>query len=172
MSTLAISLVATPDWEDRVDQLARSVSEAAQVVQSAVTRERAVLKFYFSVRVLNANVSEFLASLDKATQGLQDGTLGAVASDDEQVNPVEIIRKMALVYRILNGLYELATLGGLKKRLLTRGEVRKLHDLSERLFDYVVWLEDAATQESRQWVDAHFADALAELQSRETVPFR
>lgn len=171
MSTLAISLVSNPDYVQRLDRLMQAIEEAAQIVRATAVRERATIKFYLAVKTLNSRMREFTEVLDESARKLQSGELEAVVSGEETIDPLQTIARMEAIYRLLNGLHVLATIAGLKNRLLTKREVHNLNQIAEHLLDYIVWLKDAATPEARAFVDANFSEGLQEFEAGETVHF-
>jgi hypothetical protein len=172
VSSLAISLVSNPDYVERLDILMQSIEDAVRVVRTAASRERATIKFYVAVKSLNSRMREFTDVLDESARKLQSGELEEVVSTDEAVDPLQTIAKMEFIYRLLYSLHVLATVAGLKNRVLTRREVHKLNQIAEHLLDYIVWLKDVVTPESRAFVESTFDEGLQELEAGETVPFR
>ncbi len=170
MSTLAISASIAPDWIGRLDRALQAISDSARKVRVAVIRERAVVKFYSSVRQLNAHIAEFLSALDQGVRAVQSGELRLI-DPGENVDVPNLILKMELCYHILSGLYTLATFAGLKRRALTKGEVKRLGDSAETVLDYIVWLKEAFSEDARAQAETIFSDGMRELEAGETVAF-
>jgi hypothetical protein len=170
VSTIAISTVFNPEVQIELDEIIEDIERTVHAVRASVIRERAIIKFFFAVRGLNAVMSEFIDHLDVSTQELQDEKVPFTDADDG-VDPRTVLDRLEVLYKILNGLYVLASKAGFKRKLLTKREVKKLRDISERVLDYVAWLEDVATQEATALVEAAFEEGIRDLESGDTILF-
>ena len=155
---------------DRLDRALQAIKDSARKVRIAIVRERAVVKFYLSLQQLNAHIEEFLLSLDEGVRLVQCGELSLI-DPDETVRAANIILKMELCYHILSGLYTLATFAGLRRRTLTKGELRKLRASAATVLDYIVWMREAFSEDARAQAEMTFSEGMRELEAGETVAF-
>lgn len=171
MSTFPLALVHNPAWIETFDSGLDRVAALARSVPHELNRNTAKLRFYFLIRKLNIRLEESLNDLDRVGNEAQQDHEASVIVAADRPDLADIIDSGVRAYRAVEAMYNVGSLAGLRKRGLTAGQMRHLHELLERMGDYVFWLQELA-DELATGAGAHsFSTGLDEFARGETVPF-